>query len=145
MPTYRSWKTGLEFWKWRPYKVRSLVSNSIDAKKDRNGPPSANQVASKRQPRRGHAVCTLRVHPPPPPLPPPPPPLPPRPPPTPPPYFSTPTILPVWRSFLSSTFCCGDKLSLRGWAYILQCSKFSGQGLRHWVIHTITIVKARLH
>jgi len=29
MPTCRSWKTGLEFWKWRPYKVRSLVSNSI--------------------------------------------------------------------------------------------------------------------
>ena len=37
MPTCRSWKTGLEFWKWRPYKVRSLVSNSIYAKKDRNG------------------------------------------------------------------------------------------------------------
>ena len=30
MPTCRS---GLEFWKWRPYKVRSLVSNSIYAKK----------------------------------------------------------------------------------------------------------------
>ena len=26
--------------------MRSLVSNSIYAKKDRNGPPSANQVAS---------------------------------------------------------------------------------------------------
>jgi len=36
----------------------------IYAKKDRNGPPSANQVASKDGPRRGHAVCTLRVHPP---------------------------------------------------------------------------------
>ena len=57
-------KRALKFWKWRPYKVRSLVSNSIDAKKDRNGPPSANQVTSKHQPRRGHAVCTLRVHPP---------------------------------------------------------------------------------
>ena len=55
---------GLEFWKWRPYKVRSLVSNSIYAKKDRNGPPSANQVTSKDEPRRGHAVCTLWVHPP---------------------------------------------------------------------------------
>jgi len=55
---------GLECWKWRPYKVRSLVSNSMYAKKDRNGPPSANQVASKHQPRHGHAVSTLRVHPP---------------------------------------------------------------------------------
>ena len=55
---------GLEFGKWRPYKVRSLVSNSIYAKKDRNGPPSANQVASKDEPRCGHAVCTLRVYPP---------------------------------------------------------------------------------
>jgi len=44
--------------------VRSLVSNSIYAKKDRNDPPSANQVASKDEPRRGHAVCT--THPPPP-------------------------------------------------------------------------------
>ena len=44
--------------------MRSLVSNSIYAKKDRNGPPSANQVASKDEPRLGHAVCTLRVHPP---------------------------------------------------------------------------------
>ena len=43
---------------------RLLVSNSIYAKKDRNGPPSANQVASKDEPRRGHAVCTLRVYPP---------------------------------------------------------------------------------
>ena len=50
---------GLEFWKWRPYKVRSLVSNSIYAKKD-----SANQVTSKDEPRCGHAVFTLQVHPP---------------------------------------------------------------------------------
>ena len=64
MPTCRGWKTGIEFWKWRPYKVRSLVSNSIYAKKDRNGPPSANQVASKDDPRHSHAVCTFRVHPP---------------------------------------------------------------------------------
>ena len=42
--------------------MRSLVSNSIYAKKDRNGPPSANQVASKDEPRCGHAVCTLQVH-----------------------------------------------------------------------------------
>jgi len=39
-------------------------SNFIYAKKDRNGPPSANQVSSKEEPRRGHAVCTLWVHPP---------------------------------------------------------------------------------
>ena len=44
--------------------MRSLVSNSIYAKKDRNGPPSANLVTSKDEPRRGHAVCTLQVHPP---------------------------------------------------------------------------------
>ena len=44
--------------------MRSLVSNSIYAKKDRNGPPSANQVTSKDEPRRSHAVCTLRVYPP---------------------------------------------------------------------------------
>ena len=61
---------GFESWKWRPYKVRSLVSNSIYAKKDRNGGPSANRVASKDMPRRGHAVCTLRVHPPTSPVPP---------------------------------------------------------------------------
>jgi len=30
---------GLECWKWRPYKVRWLVSNSIYAKKGRNGLP----------------------------------------------------------------------------------------------------------
>ena len=44
--------------------VRPLVSNSIYAKKDRNGLPSANQAASKDEPRCGHAVCTHRVHPP---------------------------------------------------------------------------------
>ena len=38
MPTCRSWKTGLQFWKWRPYKVRSLVSNSIYAKKGQKWP-----------------------------------------------------------------------------------------------------------
>ena len=63
MPTCHSWKMGLECWKWRPYKVRSLVSSSIFTKKNRNGPPSANQVASRDKPRRGHAVCTLWVHP----------------------------------------------------------------------------------
>ena len=35
--------------------MRSLVSNSIYAKKDRNGSPSANQVTSKDEPNRGHA------------------------------------------------------------------------------------------
>ena len=53
---------GLEFWKWRPYEVRLLVSNYIYAKKNRNGPPSANQVTSKVEPRCGHAICTLQVH-----------------------------------------------------------------------------------
>jgi len=52
-----------DHWKYRPYKVKSLVSNSIYAKKDRNDPPSANQVTSKDEPRCGHAVCTLWVHP----------------------------------------------------------------------------------
>ena len=47
MPTCRSWKTVLECWKWRPYKVRSLISNSICV---RNYPPSANQVASRDEP-----------------------------------------------------------------------------------------------
>jgi len=36
--------------------MRSLVSNSIYAKKDRNDPPSANQVTSKDEPRCGHAM-----------------------------------------------------------------------------------------
>jgi len=44
--------------------MRSIVSNSIYAKKDRNGPPSANQVASRDEPKCGHAVCTLRADPP---------------------------------------------------------------------------------
>ena len=45
----------------------TLVSNPIYAKKDRNGPPSANQVTSKDEPRRSHAVCTFGcIHPPPP-------------------------------------------------------------------------------
>jgi len=61
---------GLECWKWRPYKVRLLVSNSIYTKKDRNGPPSANQVISKDEPRHGQAVCILWVHPPTSPVPP---------------------------------------------------------------------------
>ena len=39
--------------------MRSLVP--IYAKKDGNRPPSANQVASKDEPRHSHAVCTLRV------------------------------------------------------------------------------------
>jgi len=44
--------------------MRSLVSNSIYAKKDGNSPPSANQVASKEEPSCSHAVRTLRMHPP---------------------------------------------------------------------------------
>ena len=67
MPTCPKWKRGLECSKWRPYKVRPLVCNSIYAKEDRNSPPSANQVVSTAEPRCGHAICTLRVtHPPPP-------------------------------------------------------------------------------
>ena len=50
--------------------MRSLVFNSTYAKKDRNGPPSANQVASKDEPRRSHSACTLRVDPPTSPVPP---------------------------------------------------------------------------
>ena len=42
--------------------MRLLVSNSIYAKKDRNGPPSANQVASKDEHKCGHAVCTLHIY-----------------------------------------------------------------------------------
>ena len=53
---------GLERWKWRPYKVRSLVSNSICTIKDRNGPPNANQIISRDELRCGHAICTLWVH-----------------------------------------------------------------------------------
>jgi len=63
-PACHSWKMVLEHWKWRPYKVRSLVSNSIYAKKGRNGPPSANQIISKDESRCSNAVCTLWVHPP---------------------------------------------------------------------------------
>ena len=64
MPSYHSRKNSLELWKWRPYKVRLLVSSSIYAKNDRNGPLSANQVISTGKPRRSHVVCTLWVHPP---------------------------------------------------------------------------------
>ena len=46
------------------YKARLLLSNSIYAKLDGNGPPSANQDLSTTESRHGHAVCTLRVHPP---------------------------------------------------------------------------------
>ena len=44
---------GLEQWKTRPYKVRSLVSNFIYTKKDRNGPLSANQAVSTAELRCG--------------------------------------------------------------------------------------------
>ena len=64
MPTCRSWKTGDVCWKWRPYKARQLLSKSIYAKNGGNGPPSADQDLSIAEPRHGHAVCTLRVHPP---------------------------------------------------------------------------------
>jgi len=41
--------------------MRSLVSSSIYAKKDRNGPPSANPVVSTAEPRCSHAIFTLPV------------------------------------------------------------------------------------
>jgi len=44
--------------------MRALVSNSIYAKKGRNGPPGANQVVSRDEPRCSQAICTLWVHPP---------------------------------------------------------------------------------
>jgi len=47
---------------------RDLVSNSIYTKKDRNSPPSAKQVVSRDEPRCDHAVCTLWVHSPTPPI-----------------------------------------------------------------------------
>ena len=40
-----------------------LVSISVFAKKDKNGPPSANQLISTAKPRRNHGVCTLWIHP----------------------------------------------------------------------------------
>ena len=55
---------GLECWKRRSYKVRPLVSNSIYAKKEGNGPPSANEVISTAEPRCSQVVHTLQVHPP---------------------------------------------------------------------------------
>ena len=42
----------------------TALLGSIYTKKDRNGPPSANQVISRDKPRHGHAVCTLQLHPP---------------------------------------------------------------------------------
>ena len=44
--------------------VRQFVSKSVYAKKYRDGPFSANQGLSTSEPRHGHAVCTLWVHPP---------------------------------------------------------------------------------
>ena len=50
--------------------MRSLISNSIRAKKDRNGPPSANQVASKDEPDAAMLFAPFGcTHPPPPVLP----------------------------------------------------------------------------
>ena len=40
------------------------VVSKIQAKEERNGPPSANQALSTAKHRSSHAVCTLRVHPP---------------------------------------------------------------------------------
>ena len=45
-------------------KARELFSQTICTQEDRNGPPSANQWVFKAEPRDGHAVCSLRVHPP---------------------------------------------------------------------------------
>ena len=46
-----------------PCKVRQLVSKSMNAKKDRNGPPSANHGSPTAEPKHSHAACTLQVHP----------------------------------------------------------------------------------
>ena len=62
MPTCQSSKLGLECWKWRPYKVRMIDSNSIHAKRDKNGPPIATHVVSIANPRCSHSI--LWVHPP---------------------------------------------------------------------------------
>jgi len=43
--------------------MRSLVSNSNYAKKYRNGPPNANPVAFKDEPRHGQAVLFGCTHP----------------------------------------------------------------------------------
>ena len=43
---------------------QTATSNPIYAKNDGNGPPSADQDLSTVEPRHGHVVCTLRVHPP---------------------------------------------------------------------------------
>jgi len=40
----------LEHLNMGPYKVRSLVCNSIYSKNNRNGPPSANQAISTTEP-----------------------------------------------------------------------------------------------
>ena len=64
MPTCSSWKNGPWILEMEALQGESLVSNSIYAKKDRNGPPIATLVSSKDEPRHGHAVCTLWVHPP---------------------------------------------------------------------------------
>ena len=39
MPTWGSWKVGLDRWKWRPYKVRLLVSNPIYSQRTNVPPP----------------------------------------------------------------------------------------------------------
>ena len=41
-----------------------IILTPFRPRKNRNGPPSANQVVSGDEPRHGHAVYTLRVHPP---------------------------------------------------------------------------------
>ena len=66
----RSWKTGLEFWKWRPYKVRLLVSNFIYAKRDRNGLPVPTKSLLKMSPDTAARFAPFRCTHPPPPVPP---------------------------------------------------------------------------
>jgi len=61
---------GLEFWKWRPYKVRSLVSNSIYAKKDRNGFPVPTKSLLKMSPDTAMLFVPFGCTHPPPPVPP---------------------------------------------------------------------------
>ena len=54
-----TWCSCLERWKLRPNNVRWHLSKSTYAKKDRNGPPSANQGLTRAKPRHSYAVYTV--------------------------------------------------------------------------------------
>jgi len=50
--------------KWGLCRSRGLFSQPVSAWEDSSGPLRANQGIFKVEPRDGHAVCTLWVHPP---------------------------------------------------------------------------------